>query len=179
MKKLNKTVTVLIIAAISIGGVSVSAAGWAFKNGKMPFGKGKQKVEMNDSKKTERADKQKAEMTEKLKNELLEKLEKGEITQEEYDKQLEAIENGKFAPLGKGKREIPERADEQKAEMTEKLKNELLEKLEKGEITQEEYDKQLEAIENGTYKPKHAPDGKFGGKRSKDASEKPNENISE
>lgn len=179
MKKLNKTVTILIIAAISVGCISVSAAGRAFKSGKMPFGKGKPKMEMNDSKMPELTDEQKAEMKEKLKSELLEKLENGEITQEEYDKKTEDIESGKFAPLGRGKREMPELTEEQKAEMTEKLKSELLEKLENGKITQEEYDKSISAIENGTYKPKHAPGGRVGKKPPKDAPEKTNENISE
>ena len=137
-----------------------------------PLGRGKREM-------PELTDEQKAEMKEKLKSELLEKLENGKITQEEYDKKAEDIESGKFAPLSRGKREIPELTDEQKAEMKEKFKSELLEKLENGEITQEEYDESISAIENGTYKPKHAPGGRVGRKPPKYAPEKSDKNVSE
>ena len=170
MKKLNKTVTILLDAAISVGCVTVSAAGMAFRKGKFPFGKRKPGIEMTENKKFEITDEQKAEMLNKHKEMLKERLDKGEITQEEYDEQLKAAEEGKFFGFGgrMGKREMPEKpemTDEQKAEMLEKHKEMLKDRLDKGDITQEEYDEQLKMAEEGTYKAPPFMHGKPGGKR--------------
>jgi len=76
------------------------------------FGRGKPR---------EMSEEQKAEFLEKRKAELAEKLEKGEITEDEYKKQIEALENGKMPMFGRGKPE--EMSEEQKAEFSEKRKN--------------------------------------------------------
>lgn len=49
--------------------------------------------------------------------------------------------------------EMPELTDEQKAQMLEDVKAKLAEKLEAGEITQEQYDEKIAAIEAGDFKP--------------------------
>ena len=105
-----------------------------------------------------------------MKAKLAEKLESGEITQEEYDERIAAIESGDFKPMGRGfgkmkgqPSEKPELTDEQKTQMLEDMKAKLAEKLEAGEITQEQYDERIAAIESGDFKPnKNAP--KQGGK---------------
>ena len=95
------------------------------------------------------------------------------FTQEEYDETIAKIESGEFkpefkAPEFKGPKfnpdekdgekkfrgnfgEKPEMTEEQKTEMIEKKKEFLNKMLEEGKITEEEYNKQLENIENGDF----------------------------
>ena len=134
-----------VIEKIEKGGFKAPAMGMH------PMGKPDKKFEMTEEKKTE--------MTAKFKEDLAQKLEKGEITREEYEERINAIENGEFKGFGRGpamgmppKGERPEITEEQKAEMTAKFKEHIAAKLEKGEITQEKYDEMITAVENGEFK---------------------------
>jgi len=87
---------------------------------------------------------------EQLANEAEEKLSKdladGKISQEQYDKITDAMNNGEMPSFGKfGKDSIGEMTDEQKAE----LKDNMAKKLADGKISQDDYDKWIEAIDNG------------------------------
>ncbi|NCC87007.1 MAG: hypothetical protein EOM05_03940 [Clostridia bacterium] len=98
----------------------------------------------------ELTDEQKAEKADKMKETLAQKLEDGSITQEQYDKAIANIADGKKPEiLGKGDKERPELTDEQKAEMIDKMKETLAQKLEDGSITQEQYDKAIANIADG------------------------------
>ncbi len=126
--------------------------------------------------KVELTDEQKAEMLEKAKAAIDEKLASGELTQEQYDEIAAKIESGDLRGFG-GKRhgfrpdaqlpegavkaekvEKPQLTDEQKAEMLEKAKAAIDEKLASGELTQEQYDEIAAKIESGDLRG-------FGGKR--------------
>ncbi|MDD6564286.1 MAG: hypothetical protein PUF08_04315 [Clostridiales bacterium] len=76
-----------------------------------------------------------------------------------FSMNLEA-KTGDFKQMGRGfdkmngqMPEKPELTDEQKAQLLEDMKAKLAEKLEAGEITQEEYDERIAAIESGDFKP--------------------------
>ncbi|MEA4832087.1 MAG: hypothetical protein VB118_05670 [Oscillospiraceae bacterium] len=121
----------------------------AIDNGKLPFlGKGG----FFGIAKSELTDEQKAEMIAKAKERLAQSLADGKITQEQYDKAITAIDNGKLPFLGKGgffgiaKSEL---TDEQKADIIAKAKERLAQSLADGKITQEQYDKAIAAIDNG------------------------------
>lgn len=152
MKISSKTIIISVIAAISIGSVTVSAVSHAAKNGKLPFGKAKFKAEMKAQLSDEE---EKTEMLEKHKEKLTEKLEAGEITTEEYDKAILAIENGTYKPERNmaEKPAMPEFTEEEKAARLEVLKAELADELESGKISQEDYDEALSSIEAGEFMP--------------------------
>ena len=132
--------------------------------GKIPkrgMGKGPE----NPEKMTEE---EKAVRLEEMKAKLAERLQAGEISQEEYDKILEAIETtGKIPKRGMGKGpENPEKmTEEEKASRLEEMKAKLAERLQAGEISQEEYDKMLEGIENGRTPKRVIGKGPMHGKR--------------
>ena len=118
------------------------------RGGRTSFGGNR--IELSDEQKTERIEKIAAELTEKL--------QAGEITQEEYDEVIAKIEVGDFMRGGKdgkgmkgGKPEKVEMNEEEKAAKIEELKADLAEKLEAGEITQEEYDEVIAEIEAGDF----------------------------
>ncbi len=105
-----------------------------------------------DAPKQELTEEQKAEMKEKSKTRLKEMLDAGKITQEEYDAELENIENGTPTPMfGKGALGFkkPEHKEQSKRELTEHFKTTLKSMLDKGIITEEEYNTALENAEKG------------------------------
>ncbi len=182
MKK--KVIVTSVLAALLIGCVTASAFSAGGMFGKGPMHKGGKHGETQSFVEgfvppsrpymPELTEEQKAEMQEKALERLNKQLENGEITQEEYDTMLTAIENGEFRfggkrpgrkPMGKPgsdvsfkkdseayeKPPVPELTEEQKAEMKEKAIEKLNKELENGKITQEEYENVLEAIENGEF----------------------------
>ena len=91
-------------------------------------------------------DDQKEQLANEAEEKLTQDLADGKISQDQYDKCIEAINNGEMPFFGRfGRDGFGEMTDEQKA----KLKDELAQKLSDGKITQEQYDKWIEAIDNG------------------------------
>jgi len=158
MKKTKLIVTLIII--ISIISVGIYSYAGVRGKGKHPFGFGKgQEPEAHKQLTEEELAAKKAELTEALKA----KLEAGEITQEEYDKKLQQIEEGKGFNKGKpqGRMNPPQLPEEEKAAKKAELTEALKAKLEAGEITQEEYDKKLQQIEEGKGFNKGKPQGRM------------------
>lgn len=99
---------------------------------------------------------------------LSEKLESGKISQEKYDEIIAAIEAGEFRSAWgniamRGKRgNAVELTEEQKAELSARRAEMLDEKLAAGEITQEQYDEIIAAIESGDFIGNWANRGKIG-----------------
>ena len=99
-------------------------------------------------------------LKDKIKEDLLEMAEADKITQQQYDALLQGVENGNFNFFGRGfkgkmgeKGEAFELSDEEKEEIKQKHLDMLKERLEKGEITQEEYDEMLSKAQNGEFMP--------------------------
>ena len=85
---------------------------------------------------------------------LSEKLEAGELTHEQYNEIIAAIESRDFrGAWGKGamRGNASKLTEEQKAELLTKRDEMLAEKLESGEITQEQYDEIVAAIGSGEF----------------------------
>lgn len=115
MKNTTKVFAVVTAAALSLGSISAFAADTdeTVKRGKRPafsmnfeakagefkpMGKDFDKMKGQPSEKPELTDEEKAERLEDMKAKLSEKLEAGEITQEQYDERIAAIESGDFKP---------------------------------------------------------------------------------
>lgn len=134
MKLTKKIFAVVLSGALAVGSLSAFAE------------EAKQKPSF------EITEEQKAEMLEKCKTHLKEMLDSGKITQEEYDAELENIENGTPTPMfGKGALDFkkPEHKEQSKAELTEHFKTTLKSMLDKEIITEEEYNTALENAEKG------------------------------
>lgn len=165
MKRTTKILTVAVAALLSVSALHVLA-----EEGKFFRPKGERPMFFEKSK-DENFKKEnfgKKFNPEDIKTDLEEKLNKGEITEEEYNKIIGEIESGEFRPgfkpefenndeFKKPREEKKELTEEQKAQMLEK-KKEFLEKIfQEGKITEEEYNKQIENIENGNFEMRMGP----------------------
>ena len=146
MKKTIRIISAVLAVVLTVAGVSVFAASSEIREKK----KHPQMFNITEE--------QKNLIIEKFEKDLVELLENGDITQEQYDGISEMIKNGgmpgrrPFGERGQERKEMPELTEEQKQEITLKIKTELDEKLAAGEITQEEYDERIEAVQNGDFK---------------------------
>lgn len=101
-------------------------------------------------------DEQQEILKEKIKVDLEEMLKAEDITKEQYDHLVSVVEKGKIPGKGRMGKPVMERkelTEEQKAKMTEDIKARLNEKLQKEEITQQEYDEAINKLESGEMVP--------------------------
>lgn len=98
-------------------------------------------------------------LSEKIKTDLDEMLQEGSISKEQHEYLTSQVERGILRGFGKnhpmenrGKNKVSQMTDEQKAQITEKIKTELLAKLEEGKITKEEYEEKIASVEKGDFK---------------------------
>jgi|GEM_PF-5522333 len=110
----------------------------------------------------ELTDEQKAAQLEKIQTELDQKVTDGDLTQDEADEIYAACEDGDMSSYfeavgrqggpgapGETRGTAPEMTDEQKADMLEKIQAELDQKVEEGDLTQDEADEIYAACEDG------------------------------
>ncbi len=153
MKKVLKITALVLVVSLLTAGITVFAGGF-------------RKAEIYPEGLT---DEQKALVVSKFSACLDELVAEGEITAEQKNAIAEAIEKGGKSNKGRkndkvdDERKMPEMTEEKKAEMLEKQKERLAKQLEKGEITQEQYDEYMEKTENGEFEPRGMGKGNPGG----------------
>jgi hypothetical protein len=86
-------------------------------------------------------------------------LQDGSISEEQHEYLTSEVEKGilrgfeKKHPMNnRGKNKAPEMTEEQKAQMTERIKANLSAMLEEGKITKEEYEEKISAVEKGDFR---------------------------
>lgn len=155
MKHVKTIASAVLVAAISLGCTCV----FATENAEST--ETTERTRRNSRFGSSVSEETKAERQEAFAAALAEKLEAGEITQEQYDKIVTVMESGAWNGMG-GRANGKFAFAGNRAEMT---ATSLEEKLEAGEITQEQYDKIVAAQESRGFK---GMGGRFNGKAMAD-----------
>lgn len=159
MKKFNKIVSgALIVGVLMSTGVTTFAATNTIEPSALASKESRDLANTqrpDKSKRSQLTDEQKVQKIDTMKENLKERLDAGEVSQEEYDQVIKDIEDG-IKPMGlrKGKdrpgnMERPDLTDEEKSQIIDKMKERINERLEAGDITQEQYDRAIKDIEDG------------------------------
>ena len=153
LKRNVKLVVVTSVAFFIIAGLSTALI---TTNVAQAHGRDRDRGRDRSAVRMELTEEQIAERAANARERLEQRLADGRITQEEFDERNAAIESGDFSRSRRSRdngeaRERTELTEEQKAERLERARERLEQRLADGDITQEEYNEKLAAIESGEY----------------------------